>query len=86
MFYQLERQCTLGIPPLPSCTGTLLKRWTILDVYNANPYQFKPNYPNPIRFTVLDAGYRTEKVTYLVSSYNSTLIFTPYTSYSTPSP
>ena len=86
MFYQLERQCTPGIPPLPSCTAALIKDWTNVDVYNANPYQFNFNYGNPIKLTVMDAGYRTEKVTYLVSSYNSMLIFTPYTSYSTPSP
>lgn len=34
-----------------------------MTVYNGSPYEFKFNYGNPVKLSILDAGYRTEKYT-----------------------
>ncbi|KAF8342847.1 uncharacterized protein EI90DRAFT_3030423 [Cantharellus anzutake] len=61
IFYQLERQCTITIPPPPPCSQRPVQDVAVVDVYKNNPYNFSFNFNFPTKLTVMDAGYRAEK-------------------------
>lgn len=64
VFYQVERRClNQYVPPPAACSQDVQQGWANVDVYEGRNYNLATfNYNFPVKLTVVDAGYRTEKV------------------------
>lgn len=71
VFYQVERRCpNQYIPPPPACSPDIQQGWTNVDVYEGRNFNLATfNYNFPVKLTVVDAGYKAEKVCVYSSNF-----------------
>ncbi|KAF8317646.1 hypothetical protein DL93DRAFT_516493 [Clavulina sp. PMI_390] len=66
VLYQFERICAgTYVPPKPACSADVQTAWTAITVQEGKNYALPAfNYNYPVKLTLVDGGYLTEKVSY----------------------
>ena len=64
IFYTVEHYCPdVAHPKAEACTPTAIQHWKDIDVHHGQEVHIsKFNYKYPVQLTLVDAGYRSDKV------------------------